>query len=429
MERLFAMILVMCLAFTLFSVPGYAFTEDDAAHTLLSDYLDFLIRAEQNSTPLSWILPSLKKAQFDPVDDEKIEKARLPGVLLTDYLDFLNRTEQNSTALLWAIPYVEKALLDNTWENVAKARLAVSTAYTVIDLTELAEEKATQSTYETFNNSKQDVSLVKSNRQAYGSNKENLLLTLSEIALELETGILNKRSVETLKVFIQHARALEELNLKYYACSTDYLLSELSTYSRIWTFEQALEESCPIISGYRSTDPKTGEELEDLGMKILDEIEYLTDEMGQLTTQMQIDLDDLTYAYENGHADSLEADQNIISNLPETLPFPLWDEKSESAVYFYRGKDGQIRFPKIGNQIEAVPDGCYLTFHGISDDDVYAYLLLLMDNGVEVVDDFIEDDSIEAHCLYDGIFFNVLWEPNTVTIAMLDVIIPLNYNK
>ena len=81
--------------------------------------------------------------------------------------------------------------------------------------------------------------------------------------------------------------------------------------------------------------------------------------------------------------------------------------------------------PKPGDAITEAPAGCILTYTGVEEDSVYAYMLLLMENGVEVKKDKVEDNSFEADCLYKGISFTVSWKDNTATITMPNGIVCL----
>ena len=338
--------------------------------------------------------------------------------LLSDYLDYLNRTEQNNTALLWALPYVHNALAENTWESILKARLAVSATSLYVEATELAEAQTSSAMYDEFKKNEQDVSLVKASRQGYSQKKKTLLDSLCRIAFELESGIFSKKSVENLMIYVQQNQQYSELELEYLAASTDYLIGELGTSETVDKFQKAVQEACPIIYSYQSDASMPQEKTESRGIEILDKIEGLVGKMEQLTTQMQLDLDDFVYAYETGNVTAIEEEQNNISGLPNTLPFPLWEEETDSSVYFYNGNDGHIKVPKPGDLLVVPPDGCYLTYYGVNEDAIYSYMLLLMDNGVEVLEDTIGDDYFEAHCSFKGTSFYIIWEPEAATIDM-----------
>lgn len=345
--------------------------------------------------------------------------------LLSDYLDYLYRTEQNDSTLLWACSYVKDALEGNDWTGILKARLAVSAANMYVSATELSGEQTSDEMYDAFLNRKQDVSFVGFARQGYALEKKTALDALYHLAYELESGIFSKSTVAAMKTHIKQLQEQAELELEYLAVSTDYLLNELGTSDTTEKFKKALSDDCPMISGYLNKETLTKEELEKRATEVLDAIEDVADRMNRLTSQMGADLRDLTYAYEHGDGTALAADRNTPVGLPDTLPFPLWEENKSETVYFQRDKDGQMCVPKPGDAITEAPAGCMLTYTGVKEDSVYDYMLLLIENGVDVKEDKVEDDSFEADCLYKGISFTVSWKDNTATITMPNGIVCL----
>lgn len=378
MKRMFALTLILVLLLTVFSPCTLASAENDEVHALLSDYLDFL-----------------------------------------------NRTEQNSMAHLWALSYLEAALDSNGWDDVLKARLAVSTASMYVDAAKLADEQTSEEMYRLFADRKQDVSLVKASRAGYALDQKALMDELRRLAFELESGIFSKNSVKLLKAYVTQYQKLSELELEYYAVSTEYLLNELGASETTEKFKAVLSDACPLITGYQSAETMTAAELEARGTIVLDKIEAVTDELDRLSSQLQVQTDDLFYCYEQKDAAFLEADHNQPSGIADALPFPLWEESLATAMYFQRDENEKMCVPKPGAEIEAVPAGCALTYVGVGEDDIYTYMLLLMEKGVEVLEDKMEDDSFEALCLYNGISFHLSWEDDTAELTMPNGIICL----
>ena len=345
--------------------------------------------------------------------------------LLSDWADYLNRTEQNYAAMLWTLAYVEKALNSNDWNDFLKARLAVSTANMYVEQTELEDEEMSSKGYADFNAAKQDVGLVRASREGYAMDKDTLLGEFEYLQMELDTGIFSKRNMENLKDYVHLKQGYYEMELEYAAAQTDYLLAVLAKSEISEKFQNAVQENCPVISGYQSKTEMTADESEARGIKLFHAMEELVKSMRKLNGRMESDVDTQQHWAESGNTTAWEENLNMPAKLPDSLPYPIWEEELFASVYFQRDENGRMLIPKPGDAITEAPAGCILTYTGVEEDSVYAYMLLLMENGVEVKKDKVEDNSFEADCLYKGISFTVSWEDNTATITMPNGIVCL----
>ena len=378
MKRMISTLVAALILLSLFSTCGTAFAEDDTVHALLSDWADYL-----------------------------------------------NRTEQNYTAMLWALAYTEKALDSNDWNDLLKARLSVSTANMYVEQTELEDEEMSGEGYAAFNAARQDVGVVRASREGYAMDKDTLLGEFEYLQLELDTGIFSKLNIENLKDYVQLKQEYYELELEYAAAQTDYLLAVLGKSEISEKFQNAVREHCPVISGYQSETEMTVSESETRGIQLFEAMDGLVKSMRELNGRMASDVDTQQFWAESENTAAWEKNLNMPSGLPDALPYPTWEEEVFTTVYFHRDAGNRMSLPRPGDTITEAPVGCILTYTGVEEDEIYAYMLLLIENDVEVLKDKVEDDFFEADCLYKGTSFTVSWEKNTAILTMPNGIICL----
>lgn len=309
--------------------------------------------------------------------------------VLGDWLNVVFLREQLCGDMLWAIEYVQQYVLNPSWDNLLRARTAVSTARGYLVNRESITFKATNADYQALKQDNRDV-----------------------LAVQLETADLHSaytasaaQSYDVLEFFLYHDMAFWQPGLDW---MKDWLEQEHDHYTN-WLQSHAAQTSLLI----REFDSETSAPLMTRMAFYCPEIHRLCVEMWQMSDEALkqqseaalILLEQLTSAERLAEADSLcriiekavnsgdlsklTSQKVELKDLPHAPDAAVWTVQDGSLVYnyYHRGTDGRSVSYVPQQPIDVLPNYCVISAGGISLGEARRGVALLTDEPL-VQDDY-----------------------------------------
>lgn len=212
--------------------------------------------------------------------------------LLSEWFDLIFAMERWDADTLWAVSYVEQFLEESTWDNLQRAKMAVSTAYSYVETREAPIENMAKEEYSALMQQGKDIGFVPVTFANLYMTQKNNLDFLTSISISLEDDVFWKPSFSTLKENVFVHRAILETELSQLAATTDYLLLALETHDLIDRFRAFTEENCPLTAAYLDSTEQNTNTLYEKGTAIIDNLENLNHLLAGILGKMSRNLDD-----------------------------------------------------------------------------------------------------------------------------------------
>lgn len=302
------------------------------------------------------------------------------NVFLADWENFLAISEKINSRMMWALDYAEAFVQDSTWDNLLKARAACGAVKQEFQLLDLPERALTETQYFLLMDVgiEADVLLVE---------YENLhmlqslnLSTLENLEKSITFDIFFQAVADNFPDWIENEQKLVQLDNAYLCITTNYLLLQLDDDS-LWG---GLKEKYPVI-GSACGEWTTDAELLMRNCKtVLDQGEKIELSIGEYIGVFDYTVSIVKEAATTGDLERLAAQMNDIPGVPAYFPLPDW--MSEAIPQYYLVTDPQsqeLRPVAVGEEISQTPAVCYISYSGISREDVERYGDILMGYGLE----------------------------------------------
>lgn len=340
--------------------------------------------------------------------------------LLSDWFDYLFACENLYSDMQWAVSYVDGFLETSSWENLLKARMALSTAKRYIEQREKPDESMTAETYDKFLRQGMDVAFTHSEISTFPQGKQSALTSCLVLQYGLSQDVFGSRERENLARYTDVLQQEYIQELRYLALTTDYLLLTLGDGTWTQKFRSFTTENCPLIAAEQTefTDPDL---LYEQASAALNEIEALRAQQNEQLGSARAGLNRFKDALEQNSLEALAANSAPIDGLPLVLPYPDWYDIENAEYYFYwNNSDGSRTYPVERDVLSEPPDGCVVTCFNVSREELLAYQDALSAMGLHSLYTNEEEGSYTVYYETAGSTFVFTWEDDTVQIFMME---------
>ena len=346
----------------------------------------------------------------------------LVTALLSDWFDHLYACERYYGDMLWALDYLEDYLNAPTWDGLLKARTALRAGAGAAELLPQNAPSLTGEDYAVFMDQGLDVSFVPSALEDMQSARYSVLTMYHQFQTDTMSAVFWDSNARTFAEKVQLQKDICDTQLSYLAVVNDYLLMVFADSGQISTFRSFVEENCPQISSRRSAGADEAESYYEQANELIDDIEGYIMSTNEIIGQMD--------AHNAIYADALlSGDWSILTNgavhidgltAADMIPFPDWSSGDFEARYFYyTGEDGAISFPAVGEILERAPDGCVITYPGVTKEAFLNYRDELAQIGLSCLDT-VEDATgvCTVYYPFGEKSFALTWDPDGARAEM-----------
>lgn len=337
---------------------------------------------------------------------------------LNDLLAYVYQNEILCYDIQWVAEAFERFNSKRTWENLQAARAALWIARRDIERLSIPQPEMTSADRIAMMTRGADLSFMSNLATEFKAEQITALNTFVNLNTAIMYDVFLRTDWDICMSNIRILKQQLECNMQYTANITDLALTVINDKQAAKKFRTLLDEHCPNILAHMNTATMSQEKLEEAINKILNRMEELAVKNSEIISAANYRLDFMRDVLKNNDLHKLAEDLTEISGMPDILPYPAWfTAKNYECAYYWREKDGSLRSPKAGTQLQGVPDVLRIRTSGISLEAVQEYTRELKNLGLTF--NGTSNDN-EVVCQYGESCFTISWKDDTATILFIE---------
>lgn len=339
--------------------------------------------------------------------------------MLNDLANYILKCETMYRDLLWVLDSFDQFDGDKNWENLQFARASLAVARHYITKYSLPESEMTTEDETDLIRRGIDVSMMETFQTSFKADQTNMENTLSNLNIYIMENVFLQDHWELCMKRAAVLRKLTACDLQYLAYMADSVLADLNDDTLTEKFHNLMDEYCPMTRACQSDVPESSEEIEKKADALEDQIQDLLSEEAKITgahKNRKLDLEDLI---KNKDFTAIAENLAEISDIPFIVTSPVWYNAEE--VYYYWKEHGELLpLPAPGTKLERIPDGCSITIHGVSKEEVQDYRTELETFGFAGDETTDEKGKLTLLFKHDESTLTMVWEDGNVSIVMME---------
>ena len=336
-------------------------------------------------------------------------------MLLSDWFNYLQYEEHQTQDMLWALSSAKKAVDEPEWDNLQRALTVLETALLYVGQRDTPKKETTDEAYSLLREKYgDDVYNVKS---SIPGQQSQYLNELESLRTDLQIRFFGDSSRSSLGEELTLQEDQYKILLEYDACFTAYLIQLLGPSENTDKLRDYVQEYLPNICAYMPSKDLSLEELEALGIEILDRGDVILRELEQSLSHKENDLILLQDALESDDFSVLTADSARIGGLSDVLPTPGWFFSETASFSWLLGDGDAHRVPNELEELTENPTEMVFTATDALREEVLEYIGVLEALGYsgELRDD---QDGVLYHLVQDEWEMIIRWDGDSTEMEL-----------
>ena len=340
--------------------------------------------------------------------------------LLNDWIGMIYRYEVMYGDLLRVLDAFEAFGGERSLDRLLEARAALYLAKLDISNLKVPEIALTPEDIEAALDAGMNISFMESGPGQFTAEQTVLLNTLASLRTSILLDVFLEDDWEVAMQAVKLRRELAEINLRYNAGLTDWILMKINNPMASEQFGELMAEYCPLIHARRASSPVPEAENEAAAQALLARQAQLIADMNALDGARAERINRLTDQLQSGDWQAILDNIRVISGANLLLPYPPGIETGEES-YFWTENDTVLPTPFPADMPRRKPDSCRMRLPGVSAEEAEAYRQDLTAAGVTPVSRTDgEGGAFTLYYDYAGSAFILAWENDTMTLTMLE---------
>ena len=335
------------------------------------------------------------------------------AALTDEWARLLAYDETIYQAETWALAYAQRYLSSGAWEDLLRARLAASSAYTVLLSTEVPATALPKEQYALWMAQGKDVTHIPLEFAQRAQDHSEHVSAMAYLMEALQHYVFWQPHQETLAHWVSLQQSVLAAECATICHATNYLV--LTAPGELRTAEQAaFADACPTVFAGYDLWYDTEDALNKAASAAIDDLETQYNRRYDILGEGEIYSTLLLSLIGEGHFAAIHQNAVAISGLPPLLAEPSWTDPE--IEYCWADEEGGLWCAMPGTDLDGLPVTTRLTWKGIARSAFDDYVKELLLSGCAMYKDDASPEKRTVYLLAGDSLVALLWMKNYVVL-------------